>query len=170
MLFHLLSILGVSYKLGILYLCIRMLLLFIVPRLAFLTAAVHRQLNSGASAWTMIYHGHAVCGSLISHSRSLLCAGLPIFTGPIYGWSGSETGLLLAVLGIASIPLSFLVGYMSPHISDRSLTAAALLATLLGATLCTRAGNAHDPAAYFGGGAILYMVRNTLSLTTVLMS
>ncbi|KAK9915918.1 hypothetical protein WJX75_005971 [Coccomyxa subellipsoidea] len=83
--------------------------------------------------------------------------GLPIFTGLIYGWSGSETGLLLAVLGIASIPLSFLVGYMSPHISDRSLTAAALLATLLGAALCTRAGNAHDPAAYFGGGAILYM-------------
>ena len=139
------------------------------------TAAVQRQhawsdLKSGASDWTVIYYGHAVCGSLISHSRSLLCAGLPIFTGPIYGWSGSEPGLLLAVLGIASIPLSFLVGYMSPHISDRSLTAAALLATLLGAALCTRAGNAHDPAAYFGGGAILYMVRDTLSVATVLMS
>ncbi|BDA44398.1 SPX domain-containing membrane protein At4g11810 [Coccomyxa sp. Obi] len=83
--------------------------------------------------------------------------GLSIFTGPLYGWSGSQNGLLMAVLGIASIPLSFLVGWMSPHISDRSLTAAALLATAVGATLCTSAGNSRDPAAYFGGGATLYM-------------
>lgn len=91
------------------------------------------------------------------------CAGLSIFTGPLYGWSGSENGLLLAVLGIASIPLSFMVGVLSPHVSDRALTASALLATLVGATLCTRAGNARDPAAYFGGGAILYMVRGLLT-------
>ncbi len=92
------------------------------------------------------------------------CAGLSIFTGPLYGWSGSQNGLLLAVLGIASIPLSFLVGCMSPHISDRSLTAAALLATAVGATLCTAAGNSRDPAAYFGGGATLYMVRAPLHM------
>ena len=86
-------------------------------------------------------------------------AGLPVFTGPLYGWSGSENGLLMAVLGFASLPLSFLVGAFSARVSDRALTAGALLVTAVGAALCTRAGDANAPAAYFGGGGMLYMVR-----------
>jgi hypothetical protein len=81
-----------------------------------------------------------------------------VFTGPIYGWSGSENGLLMAVLGFASLPLSFLVGLASPHVSDRALTAGALTVTAVGAALCTKAGDDRFGAAYFGGGGMLYMV------------
>ena len=88
-----------------------------------------------------------------------LSAGLPVFTGPLYGWSGSENGLLLAVLGFASLPLSFLVGALSPRVSDRVLTAGALSVTAVGAALCTKAGDPLAPATYFGGGGMLYMVR-----------
>ncbi len=85
-------------------------------------------------------------------------AGLPVFTGPIYGWKGSQNGVLLGVLGIASLPVSFLVGYISPHVSDRSLTLAAVIVTGLGAALCTQAGLRKLAAAYFGGGGMLYLV------------
>ncbi|CAL5218517.1 g204 [Coccomyxa viridis] len=83
--------------------------------------------------------------------------GLPVFTGPIYGWKGSQNGVLLGVLGIASLPVSFLVGYISPHVSDRSLTLAAVIVTGLGAALCTQAGLRKLAAAYFGGGGMLYL-------------
>lgn len=85
-------------------------------------------------------------------------AGLPVFTGPIYGWKGSQNGVLLGVLGIASLPVSFLVGYLSPHVTDRSLTLAAIMVTGLGAALCTQAGLRRLAAAYFGGGGMLYLV------------
>ena len=85
-------------------------------------------------------------------------AGLPVFTGPLYGWSGSQNGLLLAILGIASLPVSFVVGCMAPHISDRSLTMGAIGVTALGAALCTQAGNAAASIAYFSGGGCLYLV------------
>ncbi len=65
----------------------------------------------------------------------------------------------MAVLGFASLPLSFLVGLVSPHISDRALTAAALLVTAVGAALTTRAGDPALGAVYFGGGGMLFMVR-----------
>lgn len=89
-------------------------------------------------------------------------AGLPVFTGPLYGWSGSQNGLLLAVLGIASLPVSFIVGALSPRISDRALTAGAVGVTAVGAALCTQAGNTRLSAAYFGGGGMLYLVRFSL--------
>ncbi len=82
-----------------------------------------------------------------------------MFTGPIYGWKGSQNGVLLGVLGIASLPVSFLVGYISPHVSDRSLTLAAVIVTGLGAALCTQAGLRRLAVAYFGGGGMLYLVR-----------
>ena len=85
-------------------------------------------------------------------------AGLPVFTGPIYGWKGSQNGVLLGVLGIASLPVSFLVGYISPHVSDRALTLAAVIVTGLGAAMCTQAGLRRRAAAYFGGGGMLYLV------------
>lgn len=88
-----------------------------------------------------------------------IAAGLPVFTGPIYGWKGSQNGVLLGVLGIASIPVSFIVGYTSPHVSDRSLTLAAVIVTALGAALCTQAGLRRLAVAYFGGGGMLYLVR-----------
>ena len=81
-----------------------------------------------------------------------------MFTGPIYGWKGSQNGVLLGVLGIASIPISFLVGYISPHVSDRLLTLAAVIVTTLGAVLCTQAGLRKMAVAYFGGGGMLYLV------------
>ena len=92
--------------------------------------------------------------------KHLSCApaGLPVFTGPIYGWKGSQNGVLLGVLGIASLPVSFLVGYISPHVSDRSLTLAAVIVTGLGAALCTQAGLRRLAVAYFGGGGMLYLV------------
>ena len=83
---------------------------------------------------------------------------MPVFTGPIYGWRGSQNGVLLGVLGIASIPISFLVGYISPHVSDRLLTLAAVIVTALGAVLCTQAGLSRMAVAYFGGGGMLYLV------------
>ena len=82
-----------------------------------------------------------------------------MFTGPVYGWKGSQNGVLLGVLGIASLPVSFFVGYISPHVSDRSLTLAAVLVTAVGAVLCTQAGLHKLAAAYFGGGGMLYLVR-----------
>ena len=91
-------------------------------------------------------------------SSCVAVAGLPVFTGPIYGWKGSQNGVLLGVLGIASIPISFLVGYISPHVSDRLLTLAAVVVTALGAILCTQAGLRKMAAAYFGGGGMLYLV------------
>lgn len=96
----------------------------------------------------------------------LCCAGLPVFTGPLYGWAGSENGLLMAVLGFASLPLSFLVGVVSPHISDRALTLGALMVTAIGAALCMKAGDVHFGAAYFGGGGMLYMVRHITAICT----
>ncbi len=87
-----------------------------------------------------------------------MAAGLPVFTGPIYGWKGSQNGVLLGVLGIASLPVSFIVGYISPHASDRSLTVAAVIVTALGAVLCTQAGLRRLAVAYFGGGGMLYLV------------
>lgn len=87
-----------------------------------------------------------------------MAAGLPVFTGPIYGWKGSQNGVLLGVLGIASLPVSFIVGYISPHVSDRSLTLAAVIVTALGAVLCTQAGLRRLAVAYFGGGGMLYLV------------
>lgn len=88
-----------------------------------------------------------------------MLAGLPVFTGPVYGWKGSQNGVLLGVLGIASLPVSFFVGYISPHVSDRSLTMAAVLVTGVGAALCTQAGLHKLAVAYFGGGGMLYLVR-----------
>ena len=89
----------------------------------------------------------------------IMLAGLPVFTGPVYGWKGSQNGVLLGVLGIASLPVSFFVGYISPHVSDCSLTLAAVLVTAVGAVLCTQAGLHKLAAAYFGGGGMLYLVR-----------
>jgi hypothetical protein len=102
----------------------------------------------------------------MSLSKTLL-AGLPVFTGPVYGWKGSQNGVLLGVLGITSLPVSFFVGYISPHVSDRSLTLAAVLVTTVGAALCTQAGLHKLAVAYFGGGSMLYLVCSSPSSTDI---
>jgi cyanate permease len=69
----------------------------------------------------------------------------------VAGWDASDVGSLIAVLGLASIPVSFAVGAASARLSDRALTAAALLAGVIGCALLTQAGHADRSVAYFAG-------------------
>ena len=67
------------------------------------------------------------------------------------GWDASDVGSLIAVLGLASIPVSFAVGAASARVSDRVLTAAALVCGVAGCALLTQAGHAERSSAYFAG-------------------
>jgi hypothetical protein len=49
--------------------------------------------------------------------------GLPIFTQLAYGWSNSEVGIMLGVLGLAAPLVNFSVGRVSSHVPDRHITA-----------------------------------------------
>ena len=60
-------------------------------------------------------------------------------------------GSLIAALGLASIPVSFAVGAASARVSDRALTAAALVCGVAGCALLTQAGHAERSSAYFAG-------------------
>ena len=76
-------------------------------------------------------------------------------TRPCAGWDASDVGSLIAVLGLASIPVSFAVGAASARVSDRALTAAALVCGVAGCALLTQAGRAERSSAYFAGAPLL---------------
>ena len=69
------------------------------------------------------------------------------------GWDASDVGSLIAVLGLASIPVSFAVGAASARVSDRALTGAALASGMAGCALLMQAGRADRASAYFAGAA-----------------
>lgn len=79
--------------------------------------------------------------------------GSPPVTRPCAGWDASDVGSLIAVLGLASIPVSFAVGAASARVSDRALTAAALVSGVAGCALLTQAGHVERSSAYFAGAA-----------------
>ena len=69
----------------------------------------------------IVTHGHARLVHAEPRKHAGYVDGLPIFTGPMFGWGSSDTGLLLAVLGLASLPVSAVVGYLSTWLKDRAL-------------------------------------------------
>lgn len=48
--------------------------------------------------------------------------GLPIFTQMAYGWSNSDVGVMLGVLGLAAPLVNFTVGRLSARLPDRHIT------------------------------------------------
>ena len=51
--------------------------------------------------------------------------GLPIFTLGVYGWTQSECGILLGILGLTAPIVNQSVGGLSGRLSDRLITARA---------------------------------------------
>lgn len=88
---------------------------------------------------------------LESWEHYILTLRNPPPTGLCAGWDASDVGSLIAVLGLASIPVSFAVGAASARVSDRALTAAALVSGVAGCALLTQAGHAERSSAYFAG-------------------
>ena len=52
--------------------------------------------------------------------------GLPIFTLGVYGWTQSECGILLGILGLTAPIVNQSVGGLSGRLSDRLITARVL--------------------------------------------
>ena len=48
--------------------------------------------------------------------------GLPIFTQSAYGWSNSEVGIMLGILGLTAPIVNTIVGSFSSRVPDRYIT------------------------------------------------
>ena len=48
--------------------------------------------------------------------------GLPIFTQAAFGWSNSEVGIMLGILGLAAPIVNTIVGGFSSRVPDRYIT------------------------------------------------
>lgn len=58
--------------------------------------------------------------------------GLPIFTQMAYGWSNSDVGVMLGVLGLAAPLVNFTVGRLSARLPDRHITVRFFLSCFFG--------------------------------------
>ncbi|BDA46399.1 SPX domain-containing membrane protein At1g63010 [Coccomyxa sp. Obi] len=92
--------------------------------------------------------------------------GLPIFTQMAYGWSNSDVGVMLGVLGLAAPLVNFTVGRLSARLPDRHITLASILVTMVGCFGLM--GGPFPMATFFVAGALLYM--GTIVLEALSMS
>lgn len=58
---------------------------------------------------------------MCAHAQAYI-DGLPIFTEMAYGWSNSDVGVMLGVLGLAAPLVNFTVGRLSAKLPDRHIT------------------------------------------------
>lgn len=83
--------------------------------------------------WLLDQAVHLVCNSacMMRKLSEAECAGvslqayidgLPIFTEMAYGWSNSDVGVMLGVLGLAAPLVNFTVGRVSAKLPDRHIT------------------------------------------------
>jgi MFS-type transporter involved in bile tolerance (Atg22 family) len=56
--------------------------------------------------------------------------GLPIFTQTAYGWTNSEVGIMLGILGLVAPIVNTIVGSLSSRFPDRYITVCTLAAAL----------------------------------------
>ena len=56
--------------------------------------------------------------------------GLPIFTQTAYGWTNSEVGIMLGILGLVAPIVNTIVGSLSSRFPDRYITVCTLSAAL----------------------------------------
>ncbi|KAK9906755.1 hypothetical protein WJX75_007454 [Coccomyxa subellipsoidea] len=92
--------------------------------------------------------------------------GLPIFTEMAYGWSNSDVGVMLGVLGLAAPLVNFTVGRLSAKLPDRHITLASILVTLAGCAALMK--GPFPMPTFFIAGAMVYM--GTIVLEAVSMS
>ncbi|CAL5227554.1 g10545 [Coccomyxa viridis] len=92
--------------------------------------------------------------------------GLPIFTQSAYGWSNSEVGIMLGILGLTAPIVNTIVGSFSSRVPDRYITVASIVIAGGGAFALMK--GPFPMSNFFVAGTLVYM--GTIVLEGVSMS